>query len=186
MNVLDFYGDRMEEVTINNDKRDNVLVLRRGKSMSPITIADGRVFTAMPDTIINSGDLIERNNGERFFIIAKQSSKECVQMQGRRINAVVKLYELTDQYTNHKKTGVIPVLFRENIPVYYSDVSANMKIYDAGLLPTTVKKIIIDIETNVKLFQRIELNGKNYQVNNIDTGKYVGLYELQVGEDTRQ
>lgn len=185
MNVLDFYNDRMEEVTFNGQS-DKVLALRRGKSMSPTTIADGKVFCSHIDTPIKNGDMITRPNGDRYFIIAKQSSGECIQMQGRRINAEVKIYELVDEYVNRKKVGTMVHLLWSDVPVYYVDVSAAMNAYDAGLLPTTVKKLIIEPSMDVKLFHRIELNGKNYQVNSINTGKYVGLLEVQVGEDTRQ
>ena len=61
-----------------------------------------------------------------------------------------------------------------------------MHTYDAGLLPKTVKRIVIHNSIKVKLLDRVSFGERNYQVDNIDTAKYVGLYELQLSEDTRQ
>lgn len=184
MNVLSFYADRMESLTFR-DKTDRVLVLRRGKSMSPRTIADGKVIVTNLDTDIKNGDIVTRDSGEQLIIITKQQSADCVQMQGRRVNGKVNVVKLKDTYVNHKKTGVSPVVVASDVPVYFVEVNAAMRQYDAGLLQTTVKKIIIQ-PMDVALLDRIQLNGRNYQVVNVDTASYVNLLELQVAEDNRK
>ncbi len=185
MNVLQFYSDRMEPVTFRGNT-ENVLTLRRGKSMSPRTIADGKVFVTELDTNINNGDIITRQNGEEWVIIARQASADCVQMQGRRINGKVSIIKFDDVIENYKKVGIKPVVVEKNIPIYFMDISASMKQYDAGLLPKTVKKILIRTDVDVDLLYRIVLDDRKYQIDNIDTAKYVNLYELQVSEDTRK
>ena len=183
MNVLAYYADRMESIAVDGKDAESVLVLRRGKSESATVIGDGKIIVTENSTAIANGDLVTRSDGQRYFIVAKQYSADCTQMQGKRVNATVQLVELTDVYVNHKKTGVIPTVLASDVPVHYTDISASMKLYDAGLLPKTVKRILL--RSPLKLLNRIVLNGRNYQVDNIDTAKYVGLYEVQVSEDTR-
>ena len=185
MNVLAFYGDRMETVSFR-DTKESVLVLRRGNSMAPKTIANGKVILAERDTAINNGELITRDStGEQFLIIAKQHSVDATQMQGRRVNGVVDVIKFEDVYEHYVLVDTKPVTVASEVPICYSDISASMKQHDAGLLQTTVKKIIIQPTVDVKLLYRIVLNGRNYKVTNVNTAAYVNLVELQVAEDNR-
>lgn len=184
MNVLSFYYDRMEPLAFR-DKTEQALVLRRGKSMAPRTIADGKVIITGLETDIKNGEIVKRTSGEELIIITKQQSADCVQMQGRRVNGHVNVVKFKDQYVNHKKTGTTAEVVKKDVPVYFADISANMRQYDAGLLQTCVKKIIMQ-PTDIDLLDRIQLNGRNYQVVNVDTASYVDLLEVQVSEDNRK
>ena len=185
MNVLEFYADRMEPITFR-EKMEKCLVLRRGKSMAPKTIADGKVIIANTDTEIGDGELIAREvSGEKFLIIAKQRSADAVQMQGRRINGYVEVIKLEDVYEDYELVESKPVTVAENVPVNFTDISAALRQYDAGLLQSTVKKIIMQPGIDIDILYRIRLNGRNYKVVNVDTAKYVNLLEVQVSEDNR-
>lgn len=185
MNVLEFYADRMEPIVFR-DKKEQCLVLRRGKSMAPKTIADGKVIIANTDTEIGDGELITREvSGEKFLIIAKQRSADAVQMQGRRINGYIEIQRLQDTYENFRLVGRQPVTVAENIPVNFTDINAALRQYDAGLLQSTVKKIIMQTDIDIDILYRIKLGGRVYKVVNVDTAKYVNLLEVQVAEDNR-
>ena len=175
----------MESIAVDGKTAESVLVLRRGKSESATVIGDGKIMVTENSTAIDNGDLVTRGDGQRYFIVAKQSSADCTQMQGKRVSAMVQIVELVDTYANHRKTGTTATVTASDVSVHSSDVSANMKLYDAGLLPKTVKRVLLKSTVPVKLLSRIVLNQRNYQVDNIDTAKYVGLYEVQVSEDTR-
>ena len=185
MNVLQFYTDRLEPLTFRG-KTEKALVLRRGKSMSPKTIADGKIIVTDTDTEITDGELVTREvSGEKFLIIAKQRSADAVQMQGRRINGYIEVIRFEDVYEDYELVEQKAVTIAENVPVNFTDISASMKQYDAGLLQTTVKKIIMRPDIEIDLLYRIRLNGRNYNVVNVDTAKYVNLLEVQVSEDNR-
>ena len=174
MNVLGFYADRMEDIKFR-DKTEKCLLLRRGKSMSPKTIADGKVIVTENDTDIQNGEIIERSaTGEKFVIIAKQHSADCTQMQGKRINGSIDVVKFVDNYVNHKKVGVTTQTVASGVPTYFED------------LQTTVKKFIVQPSIPIDLLDRIVLNGRNYKVTNIDTAKYVDLLDVQVSEDNRK
>ena len=165
MNVLGFYTDRLEDLSFR-DKTEKGLLLRRGKT--------------------ERATVTRNMNGERLLIIAKQFSADCTQFQGKRVNAEVTVSRIVDVFQNHKKVGTKAEVVATGVPVFYQDISANMKMYDAGLLPKTVKKIIMQDDTPVDILDRIVLNGRNYQVDNVDSAKYVNLFEVQVSEDTRK
>lgn len=185
MNVLAFYADRMEPITFRG-KEEKCLVLRRGKSMAPKTIADGKVIIANTDTEITDGELIKREvSGEQFLIIAKQQSADAVQMQGRRINGFVEVIKFEEIYEDYELVEEKPVTVAENVPVNFTDINAALRQYDAGLLQSTVKKIIMQPDIDIDILYRIKLNGRNYRVVNVDTAKYVNLLEVQVSEDNR-
>lgn len=161
-------------------------MLRRGKSMAPKTIADGKVIIANTDTEITDGELIKREvSGEQFLIIAKQRSADAVQMQGRRINGYIEVIRLEEVYEDYELVEEKPVTVAENVPVNFTDINAALRQYDAGLLQSTVKKIIVQPNIDIDILYRIRLNGRNYRVVNVDTAKYVNLLEVQVSEDNR-
>ena len=185
MNVLGFYSDRMEDVSFRG-KTEKCLVLRRGKTERATVISDHKIIVTHLGTDIKNGDIVLRvSSGERLLIIAMQYSADCVQFQGKRVNASVEIARIVDVFENHKKVGTRADVVASNVPVFFQDISANMKMYDAGLLPKTVKKIIMPDDTPVVNLDRLVLNGKNYEVVNVDSAKYVNLFEVQVSEDTR-
>ena len=106
-------------------------------------------------------------------------------MQGRRINGYIEVIRFEDVYEDYELVEQKAVTIAENVPVSFTDISASMKQYDAGLLQTTVKKIIMRPDIEIDLLYRIRLNGRNYNVVNVDTAKYVNLLEVQVSEDNR-
>ena len=186
MNVLGFYNDRLEDIQFRG-KTEKGLVLRRGKTARATVIADHKIIVTQLETDIQSGDIVLRvSSGERMLIIAKQYSADCTQFQGKRVNAEVEIERIVDVFENHKKVGTKADKKASNIPVFFQDISAGMKMYDAGLLPKTVKKIIMQDDTPVDILDRIVLHGRNYQVDNVDSAKYINLFEVQVSEDTRK
>lgn len=184
--VLDFYGDRMEDITVEDKGTENALIVRRGKSANSKIINDERRMILDIDTKVINGDIIERVNGEKYFVVSFQNCKDAVQTQLKRVNTYIGIYSIEPIYENKKKVGNKTEERAVDVPSFYTDVSATMKAYDAGLLPTTVKKFIMKDSVTVSVIDRIVFNGVNYQVDNIDSGKYANLYEVQVSADTRK
>ncbi len=184
MSVLDFYADRMEEIQIEGKETEKALITRRGRSTDSRVINDEKKIMLKLGTNIACGDVITRKDGSRFFITAKQSSG-CVECQGRRINALIGIYKLENQYEDYELIGSTEVEIKTDIPTYYKDVSAIMKNYDVGLLKDTVKIVLIKNTEEIDELYRVKLNGASYQVDNIDTGRYENMYYIQLSEDTR-
>lgn len=184
--VLNFYGDRLENISIVGKQDEKVLITRRGKSTDSRVINDEKKILAFPTTNLICGDLITRQTfKDSYFIIAKQSTKECVECQGIRVNAKATIYRLDKKYEDLEYVGNTEELILEDIPIYFKDVSASMKFYDAGLLKDTTKIIMVQGNIDIKELYRVKLNGVDYQVDNIDVGRYENMFYIQLSEDTR-
>lgn len=186
--VLNFYGDRLENIDIVGKPEEKVLIIRRGKSTDSRVINDEKKILAFSDSNLNCGDLITRKTSKdnnSYFIVAKQATKECVECQGIRINAKATICKLDKLYDDVEYVGNIEEIVLEDIPIYFKDVSANMKFYDAGLLKDTTKIIMLQNSVDIEELYRIKFNGVNYQVDNIDIGRYENMLYIQLSEDTR-
>lgn len=186
--VLNFYGDRLENIDIVGKPEEKVLITRRGKSTDSRVINDEKKILAFSDSNLNCGDLITRKTSKdnnSYFIVAKQATKECVECQGIRINAKATICKLDKLYDDVEYVGNIEEIVLEDVPIYFKDVSANMKFYDAGLLKDTTKIIMLQNSADIEELYRIKFNGVNYQVDNIDIGRYENMLYIQLSEDTR-
>lgn len=183
--VLNFYGDRMEELLVDSKQSIRALVLRKGKSVRPATINDEKKILIDIQNNIQCGDIVTRGNGIKYFIVAKQSSDECSDLIANRINTYIQVIRLEKQYEDYEVIGTKEMIIEENVPTYFKDVSASMRFYDAGLLKDTVKTILIKNTVDIKELDRVKLNDVNYQVDSIDEGRYENMYYIQLSEDTR-
>lgn len=186
--VLNFYGDRLEEVEIEGKEKEKVLITRRGKSTASRVINDEKKILAFVDSNLVCGDIITRNlnkDTNKYFIVARQSTRDCVECQCMRVNSQASICKISSKYEDLELVGSNEELLYENIPIYFKDVSATMRFYDAGLLKDTTKIIMIQNTYDVKELYRVKFNGVNYQVDNIDTGRYENMLYIQLSEDTR-
>lgn len=186
--VLNFYGDRLENIDIAGKPEEKVLITRRGKSTDSRVINDEKKILAFSNSNLICGDLITRKTSKdnnSYFIIAKQATKECVECQGIRINAKATIFRLDKQYDDVEYVGSTEEIILEDVPIYFKDVSANMKFYDAGLLKDTTKIIMVQDNIDIEELYRVKFNGANYQVDNIDVGRYENMLYIQLSEDTR-
>ena len=140
--------------------------------------------------ISSDGLLVTLSDGSEMLYVplSKQLADPGIPTKGNTIT-VCEQYDLflTPEGTlsYHWQGSGELVTIAENVPVNFTDISASMKQYDAGLPQTTVKKIIMRPDIEIDLLYRIRLNGRNYNVVNVDTAKYVNLLEVQVSEDNR-
>lgn len=186
--VLNFYGDRLENIDIAGKPEEKVLITRRGKSTDSRVINDEKKILAFSNSNLICGDLITRKTSKdnnSYFIIAKQATKECVECQGIRINAKATICRLDKQYDDVEYVGSTEEIILEDVPIYFKDVSANMKFYDARLLKDTTKIIMVQDNIDIEELYRVKFNGANYQVDNIDVGRYENMLYIQLSEDTR-
>ena len=186
--VLNFYGDRLENIDIVGKPEEKVLITRRGKSTDSRVINDEKKILAFSDSNLNCGDLITRKTSKdnnSYFIVAKQATKECVECQGIRINAKATICKLDKLYDDVEYVGNIEEIVLEDVPIYFKDVSANMTFSDPGLLKDTTKIIMLQNSVDIEELYRIKFNGVNYQVDNIDIGRYENMLYIQLSEDTR-
>lgn len=188
--VLDFYSDRLERLECDRGFIEKGLMLRRGKTQDPYTISDHKNIVIPLGTKFLNGDLITRidhENKDQFIIVAKQIGADCVSMQGKRVNAHINIYSLSNELDEkHRRTGIKETLVAENVPSYCEDQSARVKFYDAGFLPDVVKKFYVQPNSKFKDMQRIKSDDGIFQIDNIAKDKYRDVWVMQVSRDARK
>ena len=188
--VLDFYSDRLERLECDRGFIEKGLMLRRGKTQDPYTISDHKNIVIPLGTKFLNGDLITRidhENKDQFIIVAKQIGADCVSMQGKRVNAHMNIYSLSNELDEkHRRTGIKETLVAENVPSYCEDQSARVKFYDAGFLPDVVKKFYVQPNSKFKDMQRIKSDDGIFQIDNIAKDKYRDVWVMQVSRDARK
>ena len=188
--VLDFYSDRLERLECDRGFIEKGLMLRRGKTQDPYTISDHKNIIIPLGTKFLNGDLITRidhENKDQFIIVAKQIGADCVSMQGKRVNAHINIYSLSNELDEkHRRTGIKETLVAENVPSYCEDQSARVKFYDAGFLPDVVKKFYVQPNSKFKDMQRIKSDDGIFQIDNIAKDKYRDVWVMQVSRDARK
>ena len=188
--VLDFYSDRLERLECDRGFVEKGLMLRRGKTQDPYTISDHKNIVIPLGTKFLNGDLITRidhENKDQFIIVAKQIGADCVSMQGKRVNAHINIYSLSNELDEkHRRTGIKETLVAENVPSYCEDQSARVKFYDAGFLPDVVKKFYVQPNSKFKDMQRIKSDDGIFQIDNIAKDKYRDVWVMQVSRDARK
>lgn len=188
--VLDFYADRLEQLECDRGFIEKGLMLRRGKTQDPYTISDHKNIVIPLGTKFLNGDLVTRidhENKDQFIIVAKQIGADCVSMQGKRVNAHINIYSLSNELDDkHRRTGIKETLVAENVPSYCEDQSARVKFYDAGFLPDVVKKFYVQPNPKFKDMQRIKSDDGIFQIDNIAKDKYRDVWVMQVSRDARK
>ena len=182
--IFGYYLSRAEQYSCNGKSDELIVTTRRGKTGSATVMNNDKQALLQDDTSYINGDLVtNKSTNNQYFSVGKQSSTEANQCQLRKINATIDISRLTPHFTSGKQDGYSEVTLFSSIGSVQIDVTANMRLYDIGLLPTTTKKIIVK-QTGIQKLDRIKFNGLNFQVDAINDSKYLNLYELQVSLDT--
>lgn len=181
--MQDFFVDRKKTCGISGKSNEVIVFKRRGKSNSRIT--DNSIYDGLlqEDTLIANGDIITES-GDKYLTIARRNGYMSKIAQFEKTNCEASIYTISSTYVGTQKTGDKETLVIAAVPVVQTSVTANMHLYDAGLLPDTVKKLLMP-QVSLKVDYRIKIDGKNYWVTSVDSNEYEGLYLVQVKLDNR-
>lgn len=183
--MQDFFCDRKVICKINGKPDEKIVFKRRGKTNTRFN--DNYIFECVlqDNTSLTNGDIIIDDTGVCYFVIARRDGYLSKIAQMQKTNSSVIICKLVDKFVGTVNKGKTEQLLYSNVPVFYEDISGNMRLYDSGLLPTTTKRILMHNSNVVSLDYRIKLNGSNYKINDINTSKYPGLLYIQVEIDNR-
>lgn len=178
--VFGYFKDQQKTFSCIGKPSERVLITRRGKSASSSVQSYDRSAAFQDDTSFTSGDLISYGN-DKYFIVSMESSNESTVGQLKKINASIVLYSVSGNTTAGYKGTLVGTY-----DSYQRVVTANMKLYDAGLLDTTVRKFILSGSIGISISDRVVFDSKFYTVSAVDNSKYSGLLEIQVADDKRK
>lgn len=175
-----------ETVKCEGKKPEFVLFTRIGRGTKRFLVNNVRWGNLMSDSSLEAGDICERRNGDTLFLVAKTNSFNGDKGEFYTTNTIVNIYGIettTDEYGN--TSGTSTTLKVKDLKCVYEDVSAKMHLFDYGLLPTTTKRFILPMDTDVALLDRIEINGQFLQIDVINRFDFAPFLYVQCSPDER-
>ena len=133
------------------------------------------------------GDIItNEDKSEKYFLVSKINSLQGDKGEFYKTNCKVNIVRLQDEYDSaYNPIGKSEVIVHADLECVYEDVSSYMHVFDFGLLPDTTRRFIVPADTDIKLLDRIILNGDRMQVNNINHSEFAPFLYVQCKDDTR-
>ena len=186
MSTFNFFIDRAESYSVAGKSNELIFCTRKGRSETASSMNNERIALLQDNTSITNADLVTNiTTNISYLVVGRESSNEANHAQLRKINATGVIVRIIAKYVNGTKVGDQEQSLFSNVPLSEATVSGNAKLYDAGILQNTVKKFIMQ-NLEIKLLDRIKVNGNNYQIDAVDNTKYEGLLEVQCSIDNRK
>lgn len=185
MSIFDMYRDRAEEYSVPGKRNELLVTTRKGKGNTVSAINNDKSALMQDDTTYVNGDPCTNvNTGETYFIVAYQRSTESTRCQLRKTNATIDIVRITQHYTGTKNDYDYEAPLYTNITVFFEDITGKMQQYDASLLSKATKRFLVP-KLDIKLMDRIKINGINAQIEAINASSYPGLLSVQTSNDIR-
>lgn len=180
--MINFFNGQKKTVMVQNKGQEDIVITIIKRVAD--TIKSNHTFFALlsKDTKIANGDIIIDNN-DKYFVVNVYNTYLSVQAKLYKANSVVQLARIVKHFTNGVQDGFTETIVAE-VPSLQETITANMKQFDAGLLPSTVKRFLLP-KVDVRLQDRIKLGSENYQVDSIDDTTYANLLYVQCSIDKR-
>lgn len=140
-------------------------------------LVNGDIFTAK----VGYG----RGEEGTFLVIAVRKTELSIQATVYRCNGTAIIYRSTSPTYDENDEPIGGGLEKiAEIPTNHVTVNAQMRLLDAGLLPSTTKEFRLP-KCDIREMDRIVLDGQNYCVDCIDLTKFDGLLAVQTSNDNR-
>jgi hypothetical protein len=175
--MFDFFNGQKTLVTIDGKQGEGIVFTRAGRSTTRFALNNVYKGLLQEDTQLVDGDIV--NDGEnKFFVVASRKSYRSNQAQLYKANCTVNIARLAKNYVNGTLVGMTDTVVVNDVPALQETVTANMKVFDAGLLPNTVKKLLVP-KVAVQLQDTVKIGSESFQVEAINDTDYPGLLYLQ-------
>ncbi len=144
-----------------------------------------------PTSSVAPGSAVETDD---FFLVqtmrlSTERDKYCSLL---KTNVTAEIRRYTQEYDNNDNpVGDPDFVLVQEAKGFAQFVSAQLRLEDPGLLPTTTYILLLQTSVDVKKPQgllspdRVLLKGRPYQVDVVDDLKYPNLLHVQLSEDTR-
>lgn len=139
------------------------------------------------NTIIKEGYLVIDNvNSDKYLVTAVRKTHFANQANMWRCDDTCSVYRLTNKYVGTQITGkeLKPII--TDADCVQKDTNGKIKFFDASLLESTIKIVYFQQSAEVKVADRLVIDGKPYQVDSVDSASVKGIYALQLSEDKRK
>jgi hypothetical protein len=180
MSVFDFYRDRAQEYSVQGKSNELMVATRKGKGATVSAVNNDKSALMQDNTAYTNGDLCTNlATNEKYFIVAKENSRDASRCQLKRVNCVIDIVEVKKHFDAKRLNDYdYEVPLHTNVSAFYEDISARMQQYDAGLLSKSTRRFLTP-KLDFKLTDRIKFNGKAMMVEDINTSSFQGMLWVQ-------
>lgn len=177
-------------INIKGKDPEKIVMTRVGKTGSSL-FKSNFVFSCLlqENTKLQNGDIFTAKAGiqrqeNTYLVISVRQSDESIQATVYRCNGVAEIWRATPQYDELDQEIGNTLEMVGTTPVNHTTVNAQMRLLNAGLLPSTTKEFRMP-KCDIQEMDRIILDGMSYCVDVIDTTKFDGLLAVQTSNDNR-
>ena len=172
------------------DLNEKAVLTRTGKSASS-NFKSNFVYTCLlqENTRLENGDIIRAKTKlsreyHNYLIVSVRRADESVQATAYQCNGDAEIWRPTEVWDSNDDLVGSELTKVAEVPTNHVTVNSNMRLLDAGLLPSTTKEFRMP-KCDIRLMDRIVLEGRNYCVDSVDTTKFDGLLAVQTSNDNR-
>lgn len=123
---------------------------------------------------------------ETYLVISVRKADESTQATVYKCNGIAHIYRTGEkQYDENDNVISEGTVLIADVPTNHMTVNASLRqVQYSGYLPSTTKEFRLP-KCDVKLMDRIVLDGQNFCVDAIDSTKFDGLLAVQTSNDNR-
>lgn len=181
--MINFFNNQVRNVMVQGKGVERMVFTRTGKTISIHKLNTQVMVLLQENSKVTEGDIVVDGTAE-YLVSALIPAFVSTQAKLFRVNAQIEIMRIVKSFTLDGVQKGLAELHYTNMPTFQETVTAAMRQYDAGLLPSTVKKFIIPI-CDMQLGDRIKLDNDVYQVDVVDNSTYQGLLGIQCSIDKR-
>ena len=175
-------------VHIRGKPDEKVVVTRQGRSVTS-NFKNNFVYTALlqENTRIENGDLLEMTLFDKpafFLVVSVRKADASVQATFYLCNGLAFIYRPTEVYDENDNLTGHELRRVASVHVNHTIVNDYMRLLAPGVLPTTTKEFRMQ-KCDVRLLDRIVVDGDKFVVDAIDNTKFDGLLAVQTSIDNR-
>lgn len=176
-----------ETLKCHGKESEFVLFTRIGRGTKRFLVNNVHWGLLDSDSKFECGDIVYDQKGNQYFLVAKTNSMQGDKGEFYKTNCKIDITRVSQEYDEYDNptSNANEEIYNE-LDCVYEDISAHMYLYDYGLLKTTTKRFILPSDTEVKLQDRIILNGQTLKVDDINTSDFAPFLYVQCSEDNRR
>jgi hypothetical protein len=179
--MLGFFPTQTVSIPDFPDEQWSITRVGRSKSTGSVNT---RFEALVPKNTNVTNGAIVTIGGEGYFVTTLERSFINTVCQLRKANATIDIVRITPHFTGKVNDYDYEVPLFTDVTTFYEEITAKQQQYDMGLLAKTTRRFLVSM-LNFATLDRIKLNGKLMQIDDISASKYPELYQVQTSNDTR-
>ena len=186
--MLSMFNRFKKSVHIAGKHDEKVVLVRQGRSATS-NFKNNFVYTALlqENTQLVNGDLVEMMHYDLptfFLVVSVRKTDNSVQATFYKCNGLAFIFRPKDVWDENDNIVGTEFVRVACVHVNHMIINDYMRLLEPGVLPAVTKEFRMQ-KCDVKLLDRIVIDGDKYVVDAIDNTKFDGLLAVQTSIDNR-